>query len=209
MALFRLSGYTGEAEILGNLKTVQYTEDSLIIGDLTLDEANTLLSIMSTGKLKGIAPGNAERAAMREILSRPGVDDEAPAETPQGDAPEEDKPETATAQAPEEKPPPKRRRTRKPKDKPEEKADTEPEEKAESKSNGTSTSADSNGLLADLKDQRKLRDVLGILVEKGFKSQQALLDKCVELKDDVPVLSRCANLDERVPRIASSIGIEE
>jgi len=51
-----------------------------------------------------------------------------------------------------------------------------------------------------LKERSKLRNVLSYLIEVGYTSPESLVDICLELKDQVPVLGRVANLSERIPR---------
>ena len=89
-----------------------------------------------------------------------------------------------------------------------------PAKEAKASSNGAEKPTNGKGavsdeLLEELQGQKRLRGVLGILVDNGFKTHKDLVDICKKLESNVPVLDRCANLDERVPRIASSIGIEK
>jgi hypothetical protein len=46
----------------------------------------------------------------------------------------------------------------------------------------------------------KLRDVLAHLQDTGIKELSDLRKECARLKERVPVLSRIANLDDRVER---------
>ncbi len=54
----------------------------------------------------------------------------------------------------------------------------------------------------------RVRQVLNYLMDKGFKDEAAIVAWCADNKDDVPVLSRIANLDERIKRTLSVMQIE-
>jgi hypothetical protein len=85
MALFDLDGYSGNAEILGSLRRVVFDRGNLTIQGLSLYETNRLLSILATGKLTGIQPGDGREAeAAKEVMGA--------AEAPPGDG-EETSPE--------------------------------------------------------------------------------------------------------------------
>lgn len=54
--------------------------------------------------------------------------------------------------------------------------------------------------VAELAKMTKMRDILDALIVGGSKSVSDLIAKCKALKADVPVLSRVANIEERVVR---------
>lgn len=59
-----------------------------------------------------------------------------------------------------------------------------------------------------LQKSNMLRDVLTHLMDNGVETQSDLIATCVALKDDVPVLSRVAGLESRIPRTLVTLGIE-
>ena len=61
----------------------------------------------------------------------------------------------------------------------------------------------------ELKNATKLREVLGILVEKGIKTKAALTRECIALQSQVPVLGRIQELATRVPSAAELLGITD
>lgn len=76
-------------------------------------------------------------------------------------------------------------------------------------SNGSSTGGLTDDIIESLKSEKKLRNILGILVDNAkIETKQGLIDACESLKDTVPLLSRVAHLAERIERVAESIGIE-
>lgn len=55
-------------------------------------------------------------------------------------------------------------------------------------------------VLAELKQMTRLKDILLKLRSEGFDSAKSMARFCVAHKDEVPVLSKIANVDERVRR---------
>jgi hypothetical protein len=57
-----------------------------------------------------------------------------------------------------------------------------------------------DGVVPDIKQAKQLKEVLSILQLQGITIPGALVAKCEEIKNDVPVLSRIANIKDRVLR---------
>jgi hypothetical protein len=55
-------------------------------------------------------------------------------------------------------------------------------------------------VVPDIKQAKQLKEVLSILQLQGITIPGALVAKCEEIKNDVPVLSRIANIKDRVLR---------
>jgi hypothetical protein len=268
VTIFKLYGWHGEAEVLSALRRVSYDEDGLHVHDITLLEANEIISFLSTGKLTGkVVSADQRSKAMDVVLSAPeaeeiGMDstmDTVVAEKASGESPPTQKEESEKKAETKENP--------EPKDK-EEKQATEPEkkqpekaakeEKAVSKRKGRTRGSKNKskeetpetkatedkaedeptngkgeardwvkgegedgkngyagktglvldpGVLEELKTMERFRGVLETLVEYGYDSHEELQFICEAIKEDVPVLGRCANLADRVSRIAESMDI--
>ena len=69
MAIIKLYGFDGDAEILGVSRRVVFTEEGLLIKGLTLLEANQFLNVVATDDLKGVVPSTAVQDAMRDIVA--------------------------------------------------------------------------------------------------------------------------------------------
>ena len=86
-------------------------------------------------------------------------------------------------------------------------------EKAEREAIQSESRESSNGGLkidmVVLKNRPKLRSVLSYLIECGCESPESVVAKCLELKDEVPVLKRIADLSERIPRTLEIMGWPE
>jgi hypothetical protein len=61
--------------------------------------------------------------------------------------------------------------------------------------------------LNDLRKQEGLREILGLLADHGFDTQDALVQACMKLREELPILKRVARLEPRILRLADSIGI--
>jgi hypothetical protein len=227
MGIFKLRGYEGSAEILGVMREIKFTDGALIIDELSLAECNQIVGYLATGTLHGIQPGDTESSATREILQSADEPCDTPNDAP---PPAETKPakkdenplkeKKPAAKAEENAEPPKedkpRRRRGRPR-KSEAAANKPPaDDKSNGKSNGKSETkpakADaSDELVAKLQGEKRLRDVLGVMVENGIKTRAELLAKCLELKSSVPVLERSpeADLEGRIARISGSFGVTE
>jgi len=138
MAIFSLTSYSGSAEILGKQKRVCYSNEGLRIDTLSLPEANEILGLLATGKIKAVQPDTSYQTAMNEVLCTSTEENEKPIrekKEPPTDVveekleepePEEEVKETKSEpEEPEDKPAPKRGRRRRAKAEPEEKEDKE------------------------------------------------------------------------------------
>lgn len=93
-------------------------------------------------------------------------------------------------------------------------AESAPEpEPAKAKSNGKkSNGKKSNGVELDMevvKSKTKLRAILSYMIDQGYASPEAIVDKCLDMRQEVPILSRVANLSERIPRTLELLGWPE
>jgi hypothetical protein len=88
----------------------------------------------------------------------------------------------------------------------EEEEDEEPApKKASAKANGKAKAApppeeDEEDVADELLNARKLRDVLGYLMDNGVNDPDDIKAECNRLKDKVPVLQRINDLDSRIDR---------
>jgi len=69
MALFKLYGYDGEADIRGAMRHVSFDEDGLHIHGVTLREANDLLGFLSSGEVIAQQPGGEDLHAMGVVFT--------------------------------------------------------------------------------------------------------------------------------------------
>lgn len=70
MAILKLHGWHGEAEVLGTLREVAFDADGLHIKGLTLAEANDLIGVLATGKVQATQPGGERTKAERFVLEQ-------------------------------------------------------------------------------------------------------------------------------------------
>lgn len=68
------------------------------------------------------------------------------------------------------------------------------------------TAAPSNVDIPALASKSKLRDILSALLKSGYDSPEKLIAVCEQIKDQVPVLGRIAEISERVPRTLEVMG---
>jgi hypothetical protein len=79
MGIFKLKGYSGEAEILGALREVEFSKNCLIIDDITIQECNEILSVLAIGEVAGKQPGGVTARAIDTQL-RMGPAEELPSD---------------------------------------------------------------------------------------------------------------------------------
>jgi hypothetical protein len=180
MAITRLNLFGGEAEVMGKAVRVGV---GLTIYGLTLEEAERALNLLSTGAVAGVRlperqPGNAKPAQPEKFPSHRGTeaarDPYAPPPVACGGC-------TPVPQV-------------------EEEGKEQQDDTAEKpKPKAVALVADPKAAKA-LHDMTSLGEVVVYLYEKGTVEVDALVAQCAALKEEVPLLSRIANLDERVRR---------
>jgi hypothetical protein len=236
MGIFNLKGYNGEAEILGELREVEFGGRTLTIYGLTILEANEIIGHLATNQLAAKQPGGCHKVKGADVLlSDSGGPPAALEEPPEASTDESPKPasepetppvttkaeessETVKEEAAADKPPSKKRGRGRPagsKNKPAEK-----ETKGKDGNNGKGTTdwvsgeGEAGGLpggvdtdmLAKLKEMDKVRDVIAVLAEKHENRDD--IRRIVDgLKDDIPVLAKASNLDKRWDRLCESVGV--
>ncbi len=72
--------------------------------------------------------------------------------------------------------------------------------KAATPTNGAPVPMAAGEVPPEMANARKLKDVLSVLITRGITDKDALKAECARIKNDVPVLSRITNLDERIDR---------
>jgi hypothetical protein len=60
-----------------------------------------------------------------------------------------------------------------------------------------------------VKSKTKLRGILNYLIDLGYPSVETVTDRCMEIKSEVPILDRVADLAERIPRTLAVMGWPE
>lgn len=175
MGLTKLTSIAGEAEVLGQVRRIQWSDmgGHLSIEGLTLAEAYDVLNRLALGALPSV---KLPRAA-QEQTAQP-VERTAPPPVPPKDTmvPLATKEQVKEAVA-----------------KPEEKKEVAPP-----KVNGAAKTATVDP--SKLSGFTSLGEVVVFLYEQGATSVDALAAQCAALKSDVPLLGRIQNLDERVRR---------
>lgn len=84
-----------------------------------------------------------------------------------------------------------------------------PVEKSADPAPAPSNGAGSNGISEDLRQAKKMRDVISIIFDEGGKDVDSILSRCREIQPHIPVLARVRNLDDRVRRAIEVMGIIE
>jgi hypothetical protein len=205
-SILRLRTYTADVEILGTVHRVcvDGDENVLTIFGCELDRAGLILETLATGNLRAVEQDAVKRNPLATEETPLDADTPVPMMlTPAG--------VEALAKAHEEaeKVSSEKQDARKPakvpaKEEPVAVADGRVEE--EEKQEAASATDDDGEIniddqtLSDLKAVRRLRDVLAILETVGAKGPDQLVEGCKAIKEDVPLLSRISNLDERVRR---------
>ncbi len=57
----------------------------------------------------------------------------------------------------------------------------------------------------EMKNAKKLREVVEELIKQGVKSKKKLTKMCIQLKDKIPCLERITDLEDRVPKCAEYV----
>lgn len=216
MGITKLNGFSGEAEVFGHLVQVKWAQEyGLQIVGLSLEDAYAILDKASTGKVEAVrvkAPIETNGPAVtNNVITAPVVTQPDPptaldaAKT--ADAPPTEKKGKAKKEAPAEPLKEEPKSETKPADtKPPETAATEQPKETKQEQPGNvvqmkpATGGTGENLASKLQNSTKLKDVLGVLMETGLSGVDALTAKCEELKASVPLLSRIANMRDRVQR---------
>lgn len=239
MAIQRVTSFTATADINGLIREVGYDADEkrVWIGAMDADEAVELLRAMGKGAhamaegmpeneqviiAAAAAPAASERAGCKDVPpAEPPLQVKSPRKATKAE-PEKAEPEKKTAPA-------KKRGTSKPNIKddvedpveahapPDELPASDPDQGALALDgeSGEEASGDNgvpggNGMSDDLKNARKLRDVVGAIYDEGHTTKAAIIARAREIQNDHPVLSRIkATLEERVEKAMGVLGITE
>lgn len=195
MALFDVKAFEADAEVLGKVRTVHYdNQGNLRIMGLSVGEAKQCLSLLSAGLTVETLDGPQRHGYEAPPQSGP----------PQVDQPAEPAPEAKPQAAVPAKPKGKGRGKAKPKPK---------EEAKPAAGNGA---GDPAGNVVDLDDARqatgedlveqvakktKLKDVILVLRDAGFDEINKLVAECLRIQEQVPVLKKITNMEDRVKRV--------
>ncbi len=192
MAVFNVTAFQAEAEIMGKIRQVQYRADeSLVIHGVGLAEAKKAIDLLSTG-LQVVTFDEEKHGPAPD----PKPETEPVAETTPEPAP------TASKRKP--KPTGKKKEAAKPEP---ELAPDEPPEKSNvvdletAKKQEGAGGDDQEELVAKLSKFTKLIDVVEVLREAGFKEADDIVAQCERAKDQVPVLKKIPNVADRVKRV--------
>lgn len=177
MPITKLTEFSGQAEVLGRLVHVEWSEDrALVIDSLDLAEAERALNLLSLGKVAGVKLPEAQPQPktlehVKEVARE--MNETLAAIPPPA------KPATAASDGKKDEPP------------------------APAKSNGKLDEKVAVKVDAGpLHNMTSLGEVVVYLYEKGITTPEALVAECTAMKDAVPILSRIPvpNIDERVRR---------
>jgi len=196
MAILKLYGWDGEAEVLGASRRVEFNEEGLTIKGLTLPEANQVIAALATGAVQAATPmgqeisfvfkAGEEPAAKPPPTPAPGAGDTTGKRRSKKktDAKKDPEPEKAKEEpAPEPKP-----------------AAADPEEDA--KEDGADAGKAAEGtLLAELQACKRFTHILQIFKDQGHADVEALVAQCKLYQEDVPLIKRAGDdLKARVER---------
>lgn len=78
--------------------------------------------------------------------------------------------------------------------------DIEAKDEAPAEPEPTAAPSGGNGISQELLGAKKLRDIVSILYDEGFKTPDAMVARCQEIAPKLPVIKRIKNLDERITR---------
>lgn len=216
MAITRLTGFKGEAEVLGRLVQFTYGEDGLLFHGLSQAEALEVLAAAALGKMAAVNPLSMVQpgasAPAPKKAKRGGEVPPPPAPTAMEEAIAVKQVEVAAKQLEQAKvghdittaPP---SQVVEPTTGAAEAA-AMPGPAVNSAPAGAGHPPDNvvqlkapEGTVPDITKAKQLKDVLSILMEHhGIKSVDGLIAKCEELKTTVPVLTRIQDLPGRVKR---------
>jgi hypothetical protein len=64
------------------------------------------------------------------------------------------------------------------------------------------------GVPRELTEAKKIRDVVAYFYDSGIRDPEEIVRRCLEVKDDIQVLARIRNADERVRRAITVMGLD-
>ena len=234
MGLLNVDAYEGTAEILGETRHIRASShDGLHIQGLSLADCNRIVKILQTGKLQAIDLGHETREAQSMLYDAvsggapasngAASTDVAPVPAP---AKTEEAPEAAAAEPDEEKPKRGRgkkktsKRGRKAKAAPppppeeeedddeEEEPDDEDDDEEEEDTEELGLSAEVTEILPDLQEFKRVRPIVGLIVDKlDISDLQELIELCESIKEHVPALAACPDIPKRVKMAAATVGL--
>jgi outer membrane biosynthesis protein TonB len=235
MAILRIKAVKATAEVAGLVRDVGYDDETkrLWIEALNADEAMELLKHLGRATKQLTMGATPNEEAVVEKLTTQGSDEGA--KTTTGDEPVEPpqttvakkrrsrkkkaEPETEAAGSETKAEPAKKAKApRAPVKSATVQDDIEGDETPEPVEATTTESASDdvpdngaggNGaeVSSELLGAKKLRDIVSILYDEGFKTQEAMVEKCVAVAPKLPVLKRVKNLEERVTRAMDVMGM--
>lgn len=188
MAIFNVTSFAADAEVLGKVRQVSFSElDGLTIGGLTLEQAKGILGKLATG----LEAETLEGSVQHTYEAQPKEGDAQQAEQQAAE-----KPDTSKKEKPKTRP---KQRARPKKDS-ESAPATEPAE-----TNVVSLGAakgEGGGSVADkLQKAARLMDVVAALRESGLATEEEIIAECERIKPDVACLKRIPNMADRVRRV--------
>jgi outer membrane biosynthesis protein TonB len=228
MAILRVKSLVATAEIAGLVREVGYDCETkrLWVEALNADEAMELLKQMGRASKQLTQGTTANETAVVEGLAGQ-TEDPPPAKEP---AKTETKAKPVRKSEPKKEPAKKRSAPKKAAEEPEppaaEEPAPEPEAKAEAKParkpvksatvqddieakeeapeepepSPKAETSSGNGISQELLGAKKLRDIVSILYDEGFKTPEDMVARCQEIAPKLPVIKRIKNLDERITR---------
>lgn len=188
MAITRLTGLMGQAEVLGEWREVLWSEEGgLVLKGMTLEDAQRALDLLASGTVIGVKlPVQRARPRDEGASAKPAQPDKFPSHLPTvADLPSAMVPLASKEQVKE--------------------AVAKPAEKCsepQCECHDAPAPAKANGKVdaTPLQGMTSLGEIVVHLYEKGTTTPDVLVAECVALKEQVPLLGRITNLEERVRR---------
>lgn len=203
MGITKLKAIRAEAEVLGQLREVGWSQETGgYVNGLSLDEFYELLDKCKLGTVASVRLHNPTPPEQRPV-HYPGHNPPIPAKPPEPKA--EAKPEPSPTPAPKAEAPapapvpsfePVNELADEPKALPPEKDVFDEQIEARKQERAASEGE----LPPALAKAGRMLDVVNYFVEKGIKDEAAIVAECERIKDKVPFLARTGNLASRVQR---------
>jgi hypothetical protein len=226
MKMITLVKFAGKAPLLGKEREVEFDGGKLTLSGLSVGEAEQVLERLGGGADK---PATASAPVAANGVSKPAAPAAAPAAKPAApagpvggvmvggkaatanSAPTTRAPMPAKTPAPAAAAPAKVKLAPPPAPEPEEEEETAEDDGVEAADTDVEGGGDAqipDATLAEMKKATKIKDVLMPMIELGINTTKGLVEKCEELKTEIPVLSRIPDLADRVSRAAEVLGVE-
>lgn len=184
----KLTGFSGIADVLGKHRNVAFADDSLVIGDLTIDEAKAI--VRQVGEVEKAAPPAESKAPAKKekvVVDKDVTEKQKERKSRRG---------KSKAKAAEEEPPPKRVRV------PEEE-DEDDEQDVDDDDGLDEQNGGEGGLPEVVRRATKLFDVLKYFAgTDGVTDADGLHELCEQHREEIGILGRIDpdNLRERIAR---------